>query len=476
MRIRKEVLLQEIVRRGEAKRSSGVIVSDPRFLEQTAFVTDPSRYLSALCTRRAGKTAGLAQRYFNAARKHHGAVLPYFALTRDSARNIMWPVLREMDQKFKIGAEFRDSVLRCRVPGGAEIVLMGADMPNFIGRVRGIKTPFAAIDEAQKFRSAILTELLDDILTPAISDYADGSLAVCGTPGPLPKGKFYDITTGREGFAIHKWSVFNNPYMPDMKAFVEDMKQKKGWSDDHPTYRREWLGEWVADNDALVYKFSAAKNLIPALPNAREYRYVLGVDLGYSPDPSAFVLYAYSPHDPTLYAIETYKKTEMIVSDVAERIRSYLKKFSPCQVVIDAGGGGKQVAEEIRQRYSIPVHSADKQGKHGFIELMNSDLARGHIKVVGDGQESGLVEEWQHLIWDEPDDVSDRKEHPEYDNHLTDAALYAWRWAYNFAWQNKPKAVDPNSEEAIDEWAEREAEKIERRKHRMPWDAVEDDL
>jgi len=465
-----EVLLRELIRRGHAKAGGASSLTDPLFPEQSGFVTEASRYLSAICTRRAGKTSGLALRYFNAARRHQGAILPYFALTRDSARNIMWPVLREMATKHQVQAEFKDSSLRCQV-GTSEIVLMGADMPNFIGRVRGIKTPFAAIDEAQKFRNSILTELIDDILTPAIADYADGALAVCGTPGPLPKGKFYDITNGKEGYAIHRWSVFQNPYMPGIREFVEDMKRKKEWTDSHPTYRREWLGEWVADIDALVYKWDEAKNWATSLPTG-ELRYVLGVDLGYDPDPSAFVLCAYSPHDPTLYVIETFKQTKMIVSDVAERIRHYLKDHPLCQVVIDLGAQGKQIGEEIRQRFAIPILAADKTGKSGFIEIMNSDLSQAHVKVVrGKGQD--LVDEWSQLIWD-PDSAR-REEHPEYDNHLTDAALYAWRWAYNYAWTNKPKKIDPSSEAAVDAWMEREAAKVERQRNRMPWDMDDDE-
>jgi hypothetical protein len=471
MKIRDEIILREAVRRAELRRNGSSVLTDPRFPQQTAFVLDPSRYPAALCTRRAGKTSGFAIRFFNAARKHPGAILPYFALTRDSARNIMWPVLREMNDKFKIGAELVDSKLRCRVPGGAEIVLMGADMPNFIGRVRGIKTPFAAIDEAQKFRNSILTELIDDILTPAIADYDDGTLGLGGTPGPLPKGKFFDITSGKEGFSIHKWSVFDNPYMPNARAFVDDLKKRKGWNDQNPTYRREWLGEWVADTDALVYKYDEGRNSTAILPPADHWSYVLGVDLGYDPDPSAFVLCAYRPHDPTLYIVETFKKTKMIVSDVADKIKTYLARCQICSVVMDAGAQGKQIAEEIRRRHSIPVHAADKHGKSGFIELMNSDMTLGRIKVVK-GSADGLVDEWLHLIWD-PDE-SERKEHPEYDNHEADAALYAWRWAHNYAWKGIPKRIDPNSEEAVDAWAEKKAREIERA-NKIPWDLDLDD-
>jgi len=472
--VRREVILQELIKRGERLRAAQGLIIDEGFPAQARAVSDRSQRLAFLCTRRAGKTTGLALRYFNAGQRFPGAILPYFALTRDSARNIMWPVLREMDAKFNVGAEFIESRLRCVLPSGAEIVLMGADMTNFIGRVRGIKTPFAAIDEAQKFRNSILGELIDDILTPALADYGtEGCLAVGGTPGPLPKGKFHEITTGGLGYSIHRWSLFDNPYMPDARAFVRGVMEANGWDETNPTYRREYLGEWVADTDALVYKYDPLKNWVAELPQG-EYRYVLGVDLGYSPDPSAFVLMAYRPHDPTLYVVDAYKRTEMIASDVAERIRYYLKDHSPCTVVIDAGGGGKQVAEEIRQRYNLPVLAAEKQGKNGFIELMNSDLRKGSIKVVGDSAKA-LVEEWQSLIWDDREPGRERKEHPEYDNHAVDSALYAWRWAYNYA--SRPKVVKPpiHSEAAVEQWAERESEKLERARTRLPWDLDDED-
>jgi hypothetical protein len=400
-----------------------------------------------------------------AAYKHPASLVPYIALTRDSAKNIMWPVFAELKQKHGLDYEMLEGNLNIKLPNQSRIILLGADLKNFVERLRGIKTPFAGIDEGQAFGSH-LGYLIDDILTPAIADYADGAIALTGTPGPVPKGPFFDATMGRSGFSVHRWSILDNPYMPDAKGFIERERQRKGYTDSHPTYRREWLGEWVSDPDSLVYKFGEERNTIERLPDA-EYQYVLGVDLGYSPDPSAFVLCCYSRHDPTLYIVETYKQNEMIISDVAERIAHTLKRHPLCQVVIDAAN--KQAVEEMRQRYRLPIQAADKQGKSGFIELMNSDFHAGRIKTL-QSQCAPLIDEWMTLPWDF--DTSPRREHPSYGNHLTDAALYAWRYCYNYAWTQFEKKTEPTSEQAVDSFWEREEAMTEQKKHRSWLDEI----
>lgn len=411
--------------------------------------------MCAFTTRRAGKSTGFAYKFFRKALKYENVMMPFIALTRDSAKNIMWTVLQEVAEKEKLECEFKDSDLTCKVVGGGHIKLFGADMKNFLSRLRGIKTPLAVIDEAQGFRSHI-EGLVDDVLTPAISDYSDGQLAIAGTPGPVPKGYFYDVTTGKKGFSIHTWSAFKNPYIK-AEAFVNDLMLRKQWTWEHPTLRREWLGEWVADDDALVYKFDETKNRASSLPDA-DYTYVIGVDLGYDPDPTAFAVGAYSAHDHHLYIVETMKQTKMIISDVAERIKYLLKKYPGSLVTVDAAD--KQAVEEMKQRFGLHLIAAEKHGKAGFIELMNSDMRLGHVKVVSGDD---LIEEWSHLIWDS--DSERRQEDSRYANHLADACLYLWRYAYNYLAVPAVKPISRDSEEYVDNFWENEANKKRTNKH-----------
>src|SRR5438309_1167793 len=97
----------ELKRRIKSKR----VIVDEAFSKQAEFVKDGSRYITAKCTRRAGKSHGLAYKFFNAALKHPRSGSVYIALTRDSAKNIMWPILKDFDEKYKIGAHFKESSL-----------------------------------------------------------------------------------------------------------------------------------------------------------------------------------------------------------------------------------------------------------------------------------------------------------------------------------------------------------------------------
>lgn len=382
--------------------------------------------------------------------------MPFIGLTRESAKNIIFPAFKEISAKEKLGLEFVESTLTIKVPGNSTVQLYGADMKNFIDRLRGIKTPCASIDEGQSFRSHLQT-LVDDILTPATGDFVDGQVNLTGTPGPVPKGFFFDCSQGKHGFKFHKWGVYDNPYFPNPKQFVADLMVKKGWTSTNPTYRREWLGEWVADNEALVYKFKE-HCWVDEISDRDEFYYVIGCDLGYSPDPSAFVVGAFSRFDKNLYLIDAHVQSEMTVGDVADRIKMYLMKFPQAKVIMDLGAQGKMIGAEIRQRYAIPVEAADKAGKAGFIEIFNSELLAGRIKVLK-GKMEPLVDEWMNLIWDA--EKSQRVEDGRYPNHLADAALYLMRHCYNYAWENRPKPIERGSEREMDAYWEREAERLE---------------
>ena len=86
--------------------------------------------------------------------RHPGATCFYLALTKDSARDIMWPVITELNQKLKLGLILVESKLLVKHPtNGSKLKLYGADMKNFIKRLKGQKSPGIAVDEAQDFGS-----------------------------------------------------------------------------------------------------------------------------------------------------------------------------------------------------------------------------------------------------------------------------------------------------------------------------------
>ena len=131
---------------------------------------------------------------------------------------------------------------------------------------------------------------------------------------------------------------------------------------------------------------------------------------------------------PDFYIVDAFKKSHMLPVDIAAAIRDMDAVYGFTTMVADTGGLGKSIVEEFRKRYSLPLKAAEKRNKGSYIELMNDDLATGRVKVL----DQSILAEWDVLQWDE----DRRKEDPRFDNHLSDACLYAWRESRHYTFQD----------------------------------------
>lgn len=416
------------------------------FPAQCKFTEDESRYIVAQCSRRAGKTNGLAIKFFKTMEKHPKSQCVYLSLTLESARDIMWPVLHELNDKYALGCTFLESKLTMTYPNGATLKLFGADMKNFIKRLKGRKYPGVAIDEAQDFGTH-LRSLVDDVLTPSISDYSDSWIAVTGTPGPVPQGYFFEITQEKKyGFSYHEWTLLDNPYMPDPAGFIEDLKKKRGWDDENPTLKREWLNKWVLDAQSLWIQYKASVDHYETLPTVlpHKFNYVLGIDLGFR-DADALAVVAWSDAEPNTYLVEEVITTKQGITALVGQINALRQKYDFCRMVIDEGGLGKKIAEEIRREHHIPVMPADKALKQQNVEFLNDALRLGRFRANKNSRfalDSYLVQ----IDWEKS--TADRivvKKQPHSD--IIDAVLYAFRESPAFTYREPPKKLIPGTAE-----------------------------
>ena len=96
-------------------------------------------------------------------------------------------------------------------------------------------------------------------------------------------------------------------------------------------------------------------------------------------------------------------------------------------ILMDTGGGSsRMLLETFKERSGLPIKPAKKSSdKMGMIKLMNSDIKNGVIKVAS-GMD--LLKEWDKLQYNKSRTAEDRR----FDNHLSDAALYAWTESRHF--------------------------------------------
>lgn len=323
------------------------------------------------------------------------------------------------------------------------------------------------------------------------------------------------------GWSVHQWNLLSNPFFgrakqidgrwfvvsgvkdavvsgPHADGELESAVRGARWTRgilalqkllggpdvaplDSPLMRREGLGEWAYEADAFVYPvhamdmaelcyaparlrpdgFPDIERALRDLPGwgDRDYYCSLGVDLGYSPDPFAFCLEAWSLQDPVLYEVASWKKTELH-SDKQVEIMKSIRDIVPLAVTVaDAGGGGKQVvagwSEKWVERYGQPIVEATKKNKHGAIEQMGHDVRGGTWKCREGGAwlEEAREHQWLTVVSATGKQIED----PTTPNHVLDCGLYAHRESYHHRYRPEPEKPLPGTPE----WVLREELELE---------------
>lgn len=428
------------------------------FEQQLKFLNDPARLKALFCTRRAAKSYTGGIYLIDEALKKPGSNCLYIALTRDTAKGIIWKdILKELNLKFQLKAQFNGTALTMTLPNGSVIWVTGADADeDEMNKLLGKKYRLVVIDEASMF-SINMHQLVYGVLKPATADQR-GTICLLGTSSNITRGLFYDVTTGAEpGWSLHQWSAFDNPHVAEQwREELDDIAKNRPLFMQTALFKQWYLNKWVVDEDALVYKYTDA-NKLAHLPTYKEaFKYVLGVDLGHSPDPSAFVISAYHQDDPNLYFVHAEKHLRMDITDVANKIKELEKTWTFEVKVVD--NANKQAVYELNNRHGSQLIPADKTGKVDFINLMNAELIQRKIFTLPGAEE--LATEFKTLVWETDNGKikEPRKEHAGLPNHLTDAALYNWRHAYQYLFEAPSKPLDKSLQTV---WEKAHIEKLQ---------------
>ena len=425
------------------------------FPEQAAFIRDPARFKTALCSRRAGKSIGCAFDLSETCLSTAGIATLYITQTRVQAKRIIWGPLKEINREHRLGGEPHETDLSMRFRNDSVIYLAGASDATEISKYLGFPIKKVYIDEAQSFKPYI-EELIDEVLGPTLYDY-NGMVCATGTPGPVPVGFFHKITNSKE-WSNHHWTMFQNPWIQKksgktpMQLVLEDCK-RMGIDINHPKIQRHCFGRWVIDSDSLVFHWEAF-NDYNELPNSPEWSYVVGVDLGYD-DADAISVIGWPKHTADCYLIEEVVVKKQGITELAQMIGRVIKTYDPLSCVMDTGGLGKKIAEELRKRYSLPIKAAEKSRKFEYIELLNDALRTKRFRSKALSQ---FTLDSQLLEWDKDKSNGDKLVvSDKFHSDICDATLYAYRESLH--WLEEPEVEKPKY--GSTEYWQKETERME---------------
>lgn len=426
------------------------------FKEQLDFVLDKDSAKIAVCSRRAGKSVACAADLVYTALSQPEISCLYITLTRRMAKQLVWKEIKIIDRKYKLGGDYNSSDLTVTFPNGSMIYLSGANTSDEIEKFRGSAFKKVYIDEGQSF-GVHIEELINDVLGPALMDYA-GSLIIIGTPPPIPTGFFADTYQIAKGWSKHHWTFWDNPFIIEKSGLthqqmIDKELKRRGVDASSPSVRREWYGEFTMDTDSLLLHYDKIHNNYESLPSRETYNYVMGIDIGFD-DADAIAVLAWSESSPATYLVEELITAGQGITPLVEQIEKLQKKYPISKMVIDQGGLGKKVAEELRRRHSIPVEPAEKTRKFETLAFLDDALRTQKFLAKPDSkfaQDTYLVEIDKQKS--KPDKIMVSSK---YHSDIIDAVQYAFMLSPAYAFQ--AQKVKPK--QGTKEWAKEEEERM----------------
>lgn len=380
----------------------------------------PSRKRCWLAGRRAGKSY-LAAIWLLGGKP--GQRSAFCARTLKSAKAIILGTFAELNARFKLGLDIRISTGTVTEPNGHVVQLYGLRDMSQADLIRGQKFRRVVVDEAGAFDDDLLKYCLESVIHPTLLDWR-GDLVVSGTPGPIPKGYYYDLS-GNPGLAdpvpgrleTHHWTYRHNPHVPHDDV-LEEALELYGATGESPTFRREYLAVWCEDLDAIIYRYRGER----WAPVPKAGKTVLAIDFGSGKersDATTFTVWR-QPYDTRthVFCLQAIAKDEIELPETAAIARQLRERWSVNKIVADEGALGSAIAKALRGQYKLPIEAAKKQDKKGRILAARGRLDAGTLHLCEDARP--LADEWMSLCWDET--RSDH--HPRQADDLSDSALY----------------------------------------------------
>lgn len=360
---------------------------------------------------------------------HPGSIAYIVMPTRDRCRDTFWDRWKDLCTQFGLTDDnHHETLLETRCKNGSIVRLVGVPDKKRADRIRGQTLDLIIIDEAANFADDVLQYLIEHCCSAALG-IRQGQLYVCSTPGMEPAGYLYRLYTDKQlEFSRHFLSLKDNPAWKDPDVYLAKVRRQFGYTDDDPTYQREWLGKWVADYSLRVYRLTD-ENFIDDTPRCDFH--VMAVDLG-ATDESAICVLGWQAGKRTLYCVHEEADSDLDITSVAERARELQEKYRPLVTMVD--GAAKQSVLELQNRHNIPLEATPKAPgyKPKAIAQLNADFRRKAVLVP---RSFNVVGQMRALQWHAK--AIGVKENPGQPNDRCDAFLYAYLRAYHYVEQMK---------------------------------------
>lgn len=292
------------------------------------------------------------------------------------------------------------------------------------------------IDEVQSQKN--VQHLIDDLLRPAMADYADATILLTGTP-PRIKGTYAEkIWKEFKGWKHYSWTMEENPYIINenhtVESIVEDICKEKGITPDAPFIQREYFSSWEYDSDAMIFRDYKTYKEAPDTFVPTDI--AIGTDYGFS-DYNSIIALAYSRITGQAYVINEKKFNKATVTDIinaCKEVFEFCKRFAIernsnfdfTKLAFYCDTSDQSITYELNTNYKIPAYNCYKYNKKMALAQLADWCRTGRIMIPEDGI---LQDEFERTVYkrDEQDNITSEIDDDLFHPDAVDALLYASR-------------------------------------------------
>jgi hypothetical protein len=361
----------------------------------------------------------------------------YIHRSKGNAISNMWHLLLGLLD------EIQEPVISSNVSLG-EIVLANGSVAYIMGAPKG--SDLADIFTGRHLKVCVFEEawqndrlefLYETIIKPMYSIYENTYTIFSSTPPRTHVDYFWKL---REQSRIFYGSRLDNPFIKDAAAQMRKVVESRPLGENDPLYRSEYLGEWVIDEEALVFQGFETYTLETDEEGLvrsdclgfKPSSIVIGIDWGFR-DYNSIITLAYSKEEQRAAVIRESKFNNATSSEIVRRIVGDYE--AAVKVAVRYGISAKEVichcdtnelslAQEAQVNFGIPVFPAYKQNKMARVARLADDAATGRLVVPLGGP---LAYEFSRLIFKRDGDHHILNELD--DNSFHEDAVAALRYA-----------------------------------------------
>lgn len=299
--------------------------------------------------------------------------------------------------------EVNESKSVIRLNGGGTIVFKGCDDDLAI---RSMNLGGIAIDEAIE-----LTDIEYEALIGRLRNNASDNRQIFMATNPGSQNhflykRFFDNFNNDTMDKVTS-TINDNRYLP--KDYVESIKRFTG-----SNFKRYAEGIWCS-NQGCVYKEYEISSIIDR--DVKEFtKFIIGVDIGYSKDPTAILVIGRSEN--SLHTFEEFYQTNITPTEITAKISELYDKYktgNDVDIVIDPSSAGIRLECEAKGLNIIKGNNSINEGISRVKDLLSSK------RLTFNRNLTNLEKEFDQYIWqtansDKPGDAY---------NHALDALRYA---------------------------------------------------